>query len=201
MGPTLSWVKGAEEPPLLELTIGEALDRAAEQWGEADALVSVAQEIRWSWRELARRAEEMAAGLVALGLERGDRIGVWSPNCAEWALTQFAAARIGLILTTINPAYRASELEFMVDKVGMKAVVTAERFKTSDYISLLEGIDAPSLKHRIMINGEARPGWLAFGGLPALASGQDRDRAREIAAGLDCRDPINIQFTSGTTGL
>ena len=201
MDPKLSWVKGAEEPPLLDLTIGRALDRAAGRWGDADALVSIAQGVRWAWRELADLADGMAAGLLALGLERGDRIGIWSPNCAEWALTQFAAAKIGLILTTINPAYRASELQFMVNKVGMKAVVTAERFKTSDYVSILESVDVPTLEHRILIGGEARPGWLAFGDLPALASERSRESAREIAAGLDCRDPINIQFTSGTTGL
>ena len=197
----LSWVTGACEPPLLEITVGGALDRAAEQWGEADALVSVAQGVRWSWRELARRADEMAAGLLALGLERGDRIGIWSPNCAEWALTQFAAAKVGLILTTINPAYRTSELEFMADKVAMRAVVAAERFKTSDYVTMLEAINVPSLEHRIKIAGDVRPGWLAFDDLPGLASEQDRDRARTIGAALDCDDPINIQFTSGTTGL
>jgi fatty-acyl-CoA synthase len=199
--PSPSRVKGADAPPLLDLTIGRALDLAAERWGDADALVSVAQGVRWSWRELAARADGMAAGLVALGLERGDRIGIWSPNCAEWALTQFAAAKIGLILTTINPAYRASELQFMINKVGMKAVVTAQRFKTSDYIAMLEAIQVPSLEHRIRIGGTERQGWLAFDDLPALASGRERDAAHEIGDALDCRDPINIQFTSGTTGL
>ena len=141
MNPKLSWVQGADEPPLLEITIGQALDRAAEQWGDADALVSVEQDVRWSWRELARRAGDLAAGFLALGLERGDRIGIWAPNCAEWALTQFAAAKIGLILTTINPAYRTSELAFTVEKVGMRAIVAAERFKTSDYVAMIEAID------------------------------------------------------------
>src|SRR5688572_6873055 len=147
----LSHAAGATEPPLLEITIGEALDRAADRWGDAEALVSVAQGVRWSWRELARRAEDMAAGFLALGLQRGDRIGIWSPNCAEWALTQFAAARIGLILTTINPAFRSYELAFTLEKVGMKAVVAAERFKTSDYVAMLEAVDAPSLAHRITL--------------------------------------------------
>jgi len=201
MDSTLSWVKGAEEPPLLDLTIGQAINRAASQWGDADALVSVAQGVRWTWHELARRADEMAAGLLALGLERGDRIGIWSPNCAEWALTQFAAARIGLILTTINPAYRASELEFMIGKVEMKAVIAAERFKTSDYVGMLEAIEAPGLRHRIMIGGTDRRGWLSSDEVPGLGSDYERARVREIGAALDCRDPINIQFTSGTTGL
>ena len=201
MGPRRSRVKGAGEPPLLEVTIGQALDRAAERWGDADALVSSAQGVRWSWREFALRADIMAAGLLALGLESGDRIGIWSPNCAGWALTQFAAAKVGLVLTTINPAYRTSELEFTLNKVAMKAVVAAERFKTSDYVAMLEAVDVPSLEHRIKIGGSPRPGWLRFDDLPALASAADLGRVREIGAGLDCNDAINIQFTSGTTGL
>jgi fatty-acyl-CoA synthase len=201
MDAELSWVRGAAEPPLLEITIGQALDRAAERWGDADAIVSVAQGVRWSWRELALRADELAAAFLALGLGPGDRIGIWSPNCSEWALTQFAAARIGLILTTINPAYRTSELEFMARKVGMRAVVAAERFKTSDYVAMLEAIDVPTLQHRIKIGGGARAGWLTFDDLPGLAFDSDVDRVHAIAAELDCRDPINIQFTSGTTGL
>jgi fatty-acyl-CoA synthase len=196
----LSWVKGAGEPPLLDLTIGQALDRAAERWGDADALVSVAQAIRWSWRELALRADGVAAGFLALDLEPGDRIGIWSPNCAEWALTQFAAAKVGLILTTINPAYRTSELEFTVKKAGLKALVAAERFKTSDYVAMLESVDVSGLEHRIKIGGAPRPGWLAFEDLSTLASATDHAGVRGIGAGLDHRDAINIQFTSGTTG-
>src|SRR6185312_6927659 len=145
----LSWVKGVSEPPLLEITIGQALDDAAQRWGDADALVSPAQEIRWNWRELARRAETMAAGLLALGLEPGDRIGIWSPNCAEWALTQFASAKIGLVLTTINPAHRESELQFTLNNAGVKAIVAARRFKTNDYLATLDAVHAPTLEHRI----------------------------------------------------
>jgi len=196
----LSRVKGACEPPLLEITIGQALDNAAQQWSDADALVSPAQGIRWNWRELARRADALAAGLLALGLEPGDRIGIWSPNCAEWALTQFATAKIGLILTTINPAYRTSELEFTVNKVGMKAVFAGEKFKTSDYAATVESIQAPRLQHKIKIGGTPREGWLGFDQVPALASATDLGRVREIGARLDPRAAINIQFTSGTTG-
>jgi fatty-acyl-CoA synthase len=196
----LSWVKGASEPPLLDITIGQVLDRAADRWGDAEALVSVAQAIRWSWRELAHRADRMAAGLLALGLEPGDRIGVWSPNCAEWALTQFAAAKVGLILTTINPAYRATELEFTLRKAGVKAVVAAERFKTSDYAAMLEAVDVSCLEHKIMIGGSPRSGWLAFDDVADQASDADLARVGDIGARLDPRDAINIQFTSGTTG-
>jgi fatty-acyl-CoA synthase len=196
----LSWVKGVSEPPLLEITIGQALDEAAQRWGDADAVVSPAQGIRWTWRELARRADAVAAGLLALGLEPGDRVGIWSPNCAEWALTQFAAAKIGLILTTINPAYRTSELEFTINKVGMKAVFAAERFKTSDYVAMLESVHVGKLEHKIKFGGPPRAGWLAFDEVPVLGSASDLDRVREIGARLESREAINIQFTSGTTG-
>ena len=201
MDPGLSWTRGAGEPPLLEITIGEALDRAAERWGHADALVSAAQGVRWNWRELAAPADAMAAGLLALGMEPGDRIGIWSPNCAEWAVTQFAAAKTGLILTTINPAYRPSELEFTLNKVGVRAMVVAESFKTSDYVAMLEAVGAPRLEHRIKIGGPPRSGWLQFDEVSGLGSAADLRRARQIAAGLDRRQAANIQFTSGTTGL
>ena len=196
----LSWVAGASESPLLEITIGQALDDAAERWGDDDAVVSVAQGIRWSWRELAFRADAMAAGLLALGLEPGDRIGIWSPNCAEWALTQFAAAKIGLVLTTINPAHRTSELGFTLNKTGMKAVVAAESYKTSDYLALVEAIEVPQQLHRIKIGAATRSGWLRFDDVPGFASNSDLSRRRDISAGLDRNDAINIQFTSGTTG-
>jgi fatty-acyl-CoA synthase len=186
--------------PLLEITIGQALDNAAERWVDADALVSAAQGIRWSWSELAVRADALAAGLLALGLEPDDRIGIWSHNCAEWALTQFAAAKIGLILATINPAFRTSELESALKKAGVKAVVAAERFKSSDYVAMLEEVEAGGLQHKIKIGGTTRIGWLQFDEVPALASEVECDRQREISAGLDCNDAINIQFTSGTTG-
>ena len=200
MDPKLSWVQGEVEPPLLDLTIGRTLELAAERWGDSDAVVSVAQGVRWSWTELALKADAMAAGLFALGLRRGDRIGIWSPNCAEWALTQFAAARIGLILTTINPAYRTSELEFTLNKAGIKALVAAERFKASDYLAMVDAAEAPRLERRIKFGGAPRPGWIQFDDVPAAASPADGRRVTEICASLECGDPINIQFTSGTTG-
>jgi fatty-acyl-CoA synthase len=132
---TASYVSGVSDVPLLGHTIGHALDRAAAAWGDRTALISRAQGVRWTWRELRDRADAFAAGLLALGLRRGDRIGIWSLNRAEWALTQFAAARAGLVLVTINPAYRLSELEFALNKVGCAALVTATGFKNSDYIA------------------------------------------------------------------
>ncbi|MDQ2859716.1 MAG: AMP-binding protein [Pseudomonadota bacterium] len=211
----LSWARGADRPGLLETTIGEALAWAAERWGDELALISAAQGIRWSWRQLSDRADALAAGLLALGLEPGDRIGIWAPNCAEWTLTQFAAARAGLILVTINPAYRRAEVEYTLNKVGVKALVAAERYKSSDYVGMIEDLAPevaastpgalacaalPALKVLIKIGGEPRPGWLAFD--EVAESGHEADLARlaQIAGRLRARDAINIQFTSGTTG-
>jgi fatty-acyl-CoA synthase len=212
----LSWVRGADAPPLLETTIGHALDDAAARWSGAEALVSAHQGIRWSWASLARQADAMAAGLLALGLEPGDRLGIWSPNCAEWVLVQFAAAKAGIILVTINPAYRLSELEYTLNKVGVKALVAAERYKTSDYVGMVEALapelpDAfpgalqaarvPTLRAAIKIGGAPRSGWFDVDDLPGLAEPEHDARLAEIAGRLDPTDAINIQFTSGTTGL
>ncbi len=216
MDAELSYVKGADAPPLLETTIGAALDAAAARWGEADALVSVHQNIRWSWRILAARADALAVGFLALGLDVGDRVGIWSPNCAEWVLTQFAAAKAGLILVTVNPAYRLHELEYTLNKVGVKALVCGERYKTSDYVAMVEELapelpDAfpgalqaarlPSLRAAIKIGAEVRPGWFDIDDLPGLADPEHDAQLADIAATLSPADPINIQFTSGTTGL
>ena len=138
MNNELSWVAGPSEPPLIEHTIGRALELAAERWSDRAAVICPFQDVRWTWEAFARRVEALAAGLLALGLEPGDRVGIWAPNCVEWTLTQFAAARVGLILVTINPAYRQYELEYTLNKVGVKALVAAERFKTSDYVGIVE---------------------------------------------------------------
>jgi fatty-acyl-CoA synthase len=140
MDAELSYVRGADQPPLREDTIGAALDEAARRWGGREAVVSVAQGIRWTFAELAAKADAVAAGLLALGLAQGERIGIWSPNNAEWVLTQFAAAKAGLILVTINPAYRASELEYTLNKVGVRALVCANAFKTSNYVEMVEAV-------------------------------------------------------------
>ena len=210
-----SHVKGAIEPPLIEHTIGDALALAADRWGERDALVSVGQGIRWNFAELLERSDAFAAGLLALGLNPGDRIGIWAPNCVEWTLTQFAAARAGLILVTINPAYRLSEVEYTVNKVGLSALVAATSFKTSDYPATIEELAPetvqsapgelraarlPTLRSLILIGG-ARPGWLAFDDVEDRAIDADRQRLAAIGPTLDPNDAINIQFTSGTTGL
>jgi len=140
MSLTASLVRGTASPPLIEHTIGEALALAAARWGDGEALVSVEQDIRWTFADLLEQVDRFAAGLLALGLEPGERIGIWAPNCAEWTVTQFAAARAGLILVTINPAYRATEAAFTIAKAGLAALVFAERFKTSDYAAIVAEI-------------------------------------------------------------
>ena len=210
-----SYVHGAANEPLLGKTIGQALAGAAEAWGDSLALVSRAQGIRWTWRELKERADALAAGFLTLGLNPGDRIGVWSLNRAEWTLTQFAAAKAGLILVTINPAYRLFEVEFALNKAGCAALVTATAFKTSDYIGMINALAPelaasapgqlsaarlPELRAVIQIGGPAVPGAIAFDEMAARAGEAGRARLREIEGRLQFDDAINIQFTSGTTG-
>ncbi|NIJ17867.1 AMP-binding protein [Sphingobium vermicomposti] len=211
-GPSL--VSGATDVPLLDLTIGQAVARAAERWGNNDAVVAVEQGVRWSYAELLARADALASGLLELGLGPGDRIGIWSPNCAEWTLTQFAAARAGLILVTINPAYRLSEVEYTINNVGLRALVAAERFKSSAYPEMIEELAPeiirkgagplraerlPTLEAAILINGAPRPGWLRFDDLASSKACPERLEA--VERGIRPEDATNIQFTSGTTGL
>ena len=211
----LSHVVGASGPPLIEYTIGEALARAAQQWPDRLALISVHQGIRWTYRELLQRADRLAAGFLDIGVRPGDRIGIWSPNCAEWTLTQFAAARIGAVLVTINPAYRLSEVEYTLNKVGVKVLVAAERFKNSDYIGMVEQlapeiartatsalspVRLPKLQGTIKIGGASRTGWLAFDDVAATSDEPVLREVERIGAKLDSNDAVNIQFTSGTTG-
>ena len=146
MSDTTSYVAGTTDLPLFEDTIGAMLDRAVSRWPEREALVSVEQGVRWTYEEFGRRVDELARGLMSLGLERGDRLGVWAPNCAEWTLTQFATAKAGLIQVNVNPAYRLSELEYTLTKVGVKALVAAASFKTSDYVAMIETL-APEVPH------------------------------------------------------
>ena len=134
----LSYVHGNTGPPLIGSTIGRYLDDVAARFPEAEALISCAQAIRWSYADLKREADSLAAGLAGLGLARGDRIGIWSPNRAEWTVIQYAAARIGLILVTINPAYRVTELEHVLNTSGCVALVVAGQFKSSDYVTMVE---------------------------------------------------------------
>jgi fatty-acyl-CoA synthase len=206
-----SHVHGDLGSSLMEDTIGVVLDRAVMRWPQTEALVSVEQGIRWTYAEFARRVDALTAGLLALGLAPGDRVGIWAPNCAEWTLTQFATARVGLIQVNINPAYRLAELEYTLNKVGVKALIAAEAFKGSDYVAMVETL-APEIggsgpgdlraarlpELRIVVTlGGPRTGWIEFSSIAT----QDRTLLNRAAAAVECRQPINIQFTSGTTGL
>lgn len=205
-----SYVCGVADTPLLYLTIGEVLARAARADPDGEALVVIDQAVRWTWAELSRRVDAMAAGLIALGLEPGDRLGIWAPNCAEWIITQLATARAGIILVTINPAYRTAELEHALNLSGCRALVIAQRFKTSDYVMMLREVAPdiadgmarsarlPALEFCIAI-GDPPPGFLAFQAVAKAGDGFQAALA-ERAATLSPDDPINIQFTSGTTG-
>nr|WP_145206174.1 AMP-binding protein [Sphingobium sp. B2] len=208
-----SHVIGACEPSLIEQTIGAALELAVQRWPEAEALVSRHQNVRLSWAGLKAAADAFAAGLLALGLRPGDRVGVWGPNCAEWTIAQFATARAGMIQVNINPAYRASELEYTLRKVGVKALICAASFKTSDYVAMVETLlpsvagagevrseRLPALAHLIMIGGGPRAGWLAFDDVAALRTGACERDLVSLTQSLHPNDAINIQFTSGTTG-
>lgn len=211
----LSIVSGATEPPLLTQTIGQALESAARSQPDLEALVSVHQGVRLTYAQLNDRADRIGAGLLALGLKRGDRVGIWSPNKVEWALIQFATAKAGMVLVNINPAYRTSELEYTLNKVEISALVAAETFKSSDYVAMLEELlpeiaghtgdlhaaCAPHLRHVVKIGGAPRAGWLRFDDIETLATPELAIELARIGRGLDCHDAINIQFTSGTTGL
>ena len=205
-----SYVHGAHDTPLIGATIGDYLTMIAQKFGTNDALVVPGQNVRWTYAEFDARVTSLAAGLCRLGLQPGDRVGIWSPNCAEWVLTQFATARAGLIMVNINPAYRRAELEFALDKVGCSALILAPGFKSSDYLGMLGDVvpelrtsrpgqlasqRLPELRHVIRLGSEATPGMFNFDTIARKVDGEDV--AMPV---VQFDDPVNIQFTSGTTG-
>jgi fatty-acyl-CoA synthase len=209
-----SYVSGASDEPLLGQTIGQALELAAERWADRPALISPSHGAAWTWREFRERVSDLAAGFVKLGLQRGERIGVWSLNRPEWTLTQFAAAEAGLVFVTINPAYRLHELEYALKKVGCAALVVATRFKTSDFIGMVNAL-APELAHcqpgalkaaklpdlRIVIQiGERAPGTIPFEAVGKLGGAAERAALAAMRDEIQFDDAANVQFTSGTTG-
>jgi fatty-acyl-CoA synthase len=206
-GSTPAFDRGAAQPPLIEQTIGAFFDDMAARQPEREALVSRHQQRRLTYRELQRQSRQLASALLRLGVEPGDRVGIWSHNNAEWLLMQLATAMAGIVLVNINPAYRTAEVEYALNKVGCKALVTMARFKTSDYLGMLRELGRerlPQLQHIVWIDvadqGEEQPGASRFSQL--LASGDPEDvRIGLIGARLQAQDAINIQFTSGTTGF
>jgi fatty-acyl-CoA synthase len=198
-----SYVHGASSTPLLGETIGTNFRNTVARFPDRTALVVRQQGVRWSYAGMLAHAENVAANLLAAGLEPGERVGIWSPNNAEWALTQYATALAGLVLVNINPSYRLSEVEYAINKVGCAAIVTATRFKTSEYVAMLDILGAsslPTLRHRFQIGAETQKGYRNFAELMEPAPESARAKLHAIGAKLQSDDPINIQFTSGTTG-
>ena len=193
----LSHAVGETTPPLLTETIGANLDATIARFGDREALVDRAQGIRWTYAEFGAEVDRLARALLAVGLTKGDRIGIWAPNCAEWTLTQYATAKIGAILVNINPSYRTHELTYVLNQSGIRMLVTAASFKTSNYVGMVEAAqpECPALEEVFVIGQESWDGLLARAG-----EFSDGDLAA-VSAGLSAEDAINIQYTSGTTGF
>ena len=200
---THSYVHGAVSTPLLGETIGACLDRIAAAWPEREALVSCHQQVRYTWAELHAEAERVARGLMAFGVEAGDRVGIWSPNCAEWQALQYAAAKAGAVLVNVNPAYRVRELEYALRHAGVAVLVAAPRFRATDYVAMLEAVrpQLPGLRRVVYLGGARHGADATWGDLREAGArvGAEALRAREAAIQFD--DPVDIQYTSGTTGL
>ena len=200
----ISYDHGVSTKKLIGETIGSFFDRAVETWRDREALVVRQQNVRWSWGELGRRVDDLAAGLLSLGLERGDRVGIWAPNRSEWTLAQFATAKAGLILVNVNPAYRRSELEYAMNKVECKALILAPALKTSNYLEITDDLvkanKLPHLRHIVRLGAEKTPGMLNFDDVATAGGNAERMKLAELGPKLQFDDAINIQFTSGTTG-
>jgi fatty-acyl-CoA synthase len=211
----LSYVHGSASTPLLGTTIGEALNHAATEFAQRDALISCHQNLRYTYGELLDEVNRVARGLLALGVQRGDRVGIWSSNAAEWVLTQYAAAKVGAILVNVNPSYRLRELEYALNQSGLSVLVAARRFRKTDYVEMLVSLmpelriagngplharAIPALRQVVYLGADAEPGGIAWTDLVERADHVPDAalRAREASVQLD--DPVNIQYTSGTTG-
>ncbi|NBT28203.1 MAG: AMP-binding protein [Gammaproteobacteria bacterium] len=210
-----SYYCGASTSQIIYETIGNYFDRTCESNPEIDALVVRHQNVRWSYQQLQEQVNSLAAGLLALGIQTGDRVGIWGPNSAEWVMVQLATAKIGAIMVCINPAYRTYELEYALNKVECDTIITAEQFKSSDYLGMLQTLapeladcepcalqskTLPHLKRVIRMGKGKSPGMLNFDDVCAMGAAEHHARLAQLAAELRPDDAINIQFTSGTTG-
>src|SRR5580658_5064460 len=195
MSAALSYSSGESATPLLGDTIAGNFDATVRAFADREALVDRPGDRRWTYAELAADVDALALGLLEMGIGKGDRVGIWAPNCPEWTLTQYATAKIGAILVNINPAYRTRELEFVLNQSGTKLLVAAERVKTSDYAAMIAEVRPRSpVLSQVVLLGSAE--WRSL-----LDDGRQRDSAAFDRIDLDTDDPINIQYTSGTTGF
>ncbi|MFG0497365.1 fatty acid CoA ligase family protein [Pseudomonas sp. YQ_13] len=214
--PQPSYTQGNQDKPLLTQCIGDAFDATVARFPDREALVVHHQALRYTWRQLADAVDQHARALMALGVQPGDRLGIWAPNCAEWCITQFASAKVGAILVNINPAYRSSELDYALGQSGCRWVICADAFKTSDYHAMLQGLlpglasgqpgaliceRFPELRGVVSLALSPPPGFMAWHALQALAEVVSGEALAARQAQLRCDDPINIQYTSGTTGF
>ena len=188
---TRSYASGVASKPLIGETIGENLERTVARFGDREALVVRHQDVRLTYEELNAQVDALARGLLGAGLRKGDRVGIWAPNRAEWVLIQFATAKAGIILVNVNPAYRTTELRYALDQSGCRMLVAARAFKTSDYAAMIEEVrgELPELERVVLLGS---PEW------ETLTAG---DGPEPDLGALDSDDPINIQYTSGTTGF
>jgi fatty-acyl-CoA synthase len=195
MSAALSYSSGDSQTPLLGDTIGSNFDATVRAFGDREALVDCPTGRRWTYAELAADVDALALGLLETGVAKGDRVGIWAPNCAEWTLTQYATAKIGAILVNINPAYRTSELQYVLNQSGAALLVAAEKLKTSDYAAMIAEVrpQCPQLANVVLLGSSE---WQSL-----LENGRNGDRAALGRIELDTDDPINIQYTSGTTGF
>ena len=195
--PELSYARGADDIPLIEATIGDNLDATVRRHHDREALVDVATGRRWDYGELQRDVDRVARGLLASGVGTGDRVGIWAPNCAEWTIVQLATAKMGAILVTINPSYRSHELAFVLRQSGASMIVVAESFRGSDYPAMVEEVrgECPELEQVVVIGQDS---WDRLVGASTQVTAE---RLAEVQAALAPEDPINIQYTSGTTGF
>ncbi len=211
-----SYTCGPQNKPLLPMTIGAAFDRTVERFPRREALVVRHQNLRYTWAELAQAVDRCARGLLALGLQPGERLGIWSPNNAQWCITQFATAKIGVVLVNINPAYRLSELEYALKQSGCRWLICADAFKTSDYhamlhellpelenaaVGALQSHMLPELRGVISLCDKPLDGMLPWPALMEMAEQVGPEQLRQCSEHLQFDDPINIQYTSGTTGF
>ena len=210
-----SYVHGTATVPLLGQTIGASLDRIAAEMGDRDALISYHQNARYTYAELLDEVNRVARGLLALGVERGDRVGIWGPNVAEWVITQYASAKVGAILVNVNPAYRLRELEYALKQSGVSVLVTARSFRKTDYLAILIALapelvasrgeplaiaKLPRLRHVIYMGDGETPGGLSWHELMQLGGQVSLSALQAVQDSLQFDDPANIQYTSGTTG-